>query len=197
MAQTPSTRNLSILSALPEFTLPDWSGKTHSLRDRGTLPVVVMFVCNHCPFVIHLADAIGKLATEYKGKVAFFAINSNDIENYPDDAPEKMGEFANKHEWTFPYLFDEDQSVAKAYSAACTPDFFVGDGKGLLTYCGQFDDSRPAKYVKEPVAVDGRDLRAAIDRTLTNAAPLENQRPSIGCNIKWKPGNEPDYFKTS
>lgn len=195
MAETPSTRILNQGDSVPGFSLPDpRSGSLVSFDSRACRPAVVMFVCNHCPFVIHLADAIANLASEYADRVAFFAINSNDVANYPDDAPEKMVEFADAHGWTFPYLFDEDQAVAKRWAAACTPDFFLTDGNGQLAYCGQFDDSRPARWAKNDAGVTGDDLRDAIDRVLLGMEPRENQLPSTGCNIKWIAGNEPAYF---
>ncbi len=192
MAEVPSTRILPLGAAAPELSLPDPNGTLHSLTDvKGEKGLVVMFVCNHCPFVVHLADAIGELATDYQSKgIGFVAINSNDLDRYPADAPELMGPFAQKHGWGFPYLIDETQSVAKAYVAACTPDFYLFDGVLQLTYCGQFDDSRPGNG--KPVT--GADLRLALDTVLSGAPPLAEQRPSTGCNIKWKPGQEPEHF---
>ena len=195
MAETPSTRILKIGDSVPGFELPSpATGELVSFESRACQPAVVMFVCNHCPFVVHLAEAIAELADEYSGRIAFFAINSNDVENYPDDAPEKMVGFADAHGWNFPYLFDADQSVARAWAAACTPDFFLTDGNGQLVYCGQFDDSRPARWAKKDAQVTGADLRDAIDRVLLGMEPRENQMPSTGCNIKWIKGSEPPYF---
>ena len=192
MAEVPSTRILPLRAAAPEFSLPDQSGTLQSLTNvKGEKGLVVMFVCNHCPFVVHLADAIGKLAADYQSKgIGFVAINSNDLDRYPADAPELMGPFAQKHGWDFSYLVDEAQAVAKAYFAACTPDFYLFDGGLKLTYCGQFDDSRPGN--SKPVT--GADLRQALDAVLSGAPPLAEQRPSTGCNIKWKPGQEPEHF---
>jgi peroxiredoxin len=184
MAETPSTRILPIASYAPEFELPDAHGQTFTLDDvRGPRGLMVMFVCNHCPFVVHLAAALSSFAKELEAQgIGVVAINSNDIQKYPADAPEKMIEFSDKHDWAFPYLFDEDQSVAKAYVAACTPDFYLFDGELKLTYCGQYDASRPRNT--EPVT--GADMRQAVQLMLACEPPLENQRPSTGCGIKWK-----------
>lgn len=192
MAEVPSTRILPIGSPAPAFSLPDASGAMHSLDSlRGEKGLVVMFVCNHCPFVVHLADAIGQLAADYQAKgIGFVAINSNDLDRYPADGPEKMGPFAAQHGWDFPYLIDQTQNVAKSYVAACTPDFYAFDGDLKLTYCGQFDGSRPGNSLP----VTGEDLRAALDSILSGGEPPANQRPSTGCNIKWKPGQEPGHF---
>ena len=174
----------------PAFTLPDPDGTLHSLRDdaRATL---IMFICNHCPFVKHVADELARIGDDYQAKnVAVFAINSNDIENYPADGPGKMKEEAALRGYTFPYLLDADQGVAKAYTAACTPDFYLFDAGQKLAYRGQLDDSRPSNGLP----VDGRDLRAALDAVLASERPATDQKPSIGCNIKWIAGNEPDYF---
>jgi len=194
MAETRSTRNLKIGDTVPGFSLPDGDGKLIDFEDRDDRPALVMFVCNHCPFVVHLAEGIRDLALNYGDEFAFFAINSNDVENYPADAPEKMVEFANEHGWEFPYLYDEDQSVAKSWAAACTPDFFLTDEDGKLVYCGQFDGSRPARWAKKEVDVTGDDIRRAMEAVLEGDDPLARQLPSSGCNIKWKPGNEPAYF---
>ena len=179
---------------MPGFSLPDATGTQVEFSDRGEKPALVMFVCNHCPFVVHLAEGIRKLAEDYGDQFAFFAIGSNDVEKYPADSPEKMIEFSNEHGWEFPYLYDEDQAVAKAWSAACTPDFFLTDGEGKLVYCGQFDDSRPARWAKKEAEVTGADIRRAMDGVLAGDPPLDEQLPSSGCNIKWIPGNEPAYF---
>ena len=150
-----------------------------------------MFICNHCPFVKHIADELARLGAEYQQKdVAVFAINSNDIENYPADSPEKMRQEAAQRGYTFPYLLDAGQDVAKAYQAACTPDFFLFDADRKLVYRGQLDGSRPGNSVD----VDGRDLRRALDALLAGEPVPAEQLPSIGCNIKWIPGNAPDYF---
>ena len=189
MARTPSTQRLPIGQSVPDFILPDSTGKNHRLAElsRGR-PTVVVFACNHCPYVIHVRDAFGRIAKEFQAKgVSFVAINSNDAIQYPDDAPSLMPAFAKTGGWNFPYLVDESQQVAKAWHAACTPDIFVIDASGKLAYAGQFDSSRPGNG--EPV--DGRDLRAALEALLANRPIPAPQKPSLGCNIKWKPGNEP------
>ena len=191
MAQTPS-QMLPLGTTAPAFGLPDADGVIHSLDDAaGSRAYLVMFICNHCPFVKHVADELALLGADYQAKnVAVFAINSNDIENYPADGPERMKEEAALRAYTFPYLLDADQSVAKAYQAACTPDFYLFDADRLLVYRGQLDGSRPGNAV----AVDGRDLRGALD-TLLSGKPVPNEQvPSVGCNIKWIAGNEPTYF---
>ena len=190
MAQTPST--MSPLGAkAPAFKLPDTSGKVVSLDDYKAAPaVLVMFICNHCPFVKHVRGELAKLGAEYQKKgAAIIAINSNDVAKYPDDSPAKMKEEAKSAGYTFPYLFDESQSVAKSYEAACTPDFFLFDRNRKLVYRGQLDDSRP----NSGIPVTGEDLRAALDAVLAGKPAPKDQKPSIGCNIKWKPGNEPTY----
>lgn len=193
MAEVPSTRILPLGSTAPEFELPAAQGQTYTLDDvRGPRGLLVMFVCNHCPFVIHLAAALSEFAKELETQgIGVVAITSNDIEKYPTDSPEKMVEFSAQYGWNFPYLYDADQSVAHAYVAACTPDFYLFDGELKLTYCGQFDGSRP----KNTTPITGEDLRAAVQALLAGEAHLQTQRPSTGCNIKWKPGNEPDHFK--
>ncbi|MEL7186211.1 MAG: thioredoxin family protein [Pseudomonadota bacterium] len=174
----------------PRFSLPDPDGNTHSLSD-GAAATLVMFICNHCPFVKHVREELARLGNDYGAKgVAIFAINSNDVATHPGDSPENMKAEAERWGYTFPYLFDEDQSVAKQYKAACTPDFFVFDGDSRLAYRGQLDGSRPSNGI----AVDGADVRAALDAVLEGQQPDADQVPSIGCNIKWRPGNEPDYF---
>ena len=181
---------LELGTTAPEFSLPDPDGAQHALPDNARA-YVVMLICNHCPFVIHVADEIAAIGREFADQgVAFVAINSNDVDNYPADGPEAMKAESAARGYTFPYVLDEDQSVAKAYRAACTPDFFVFDSERKLVYRGQLDDSRPSNG--KPV--DGRDLRNAIKRTLDGSAPDAEQTPSIGCNIKWKAGNAPDYF---
>ncbi len=188
MARTESNM-LPLGTEAPDFTLPDCEGEQHSLADAGDAPaVLIMFICNHCPFVKHVREEIARLARDYTLRdVAVFAINSNDAEAYPDDSPAKMREEAARSGYSFPYLVDEDQSVAKAYQAACTPDFYVFDGERRLAYRGQLDSSRPSNG--RPVT--GADLRAALDAVLEGRPVSEDQRPSIGCNIKWKPGNAP------
>ncbi len=191
MVQTPSTM-LPLGTKAPDFTLLEpASGKQRALSEFSAPAMVVMFICNHCPFVIHVRDEITRLERDYAPKgVAFIGINANPAETYPQDGPEHMAELVREMGWKFPFLYDATQEVAKAYHAACTPDFYVFDRDKKLAYRGQLDDSRPSNG--KPVT--GTDLRAAIDAVIAaRPAPLE-QRPSIGCNIKWKPGNEPDYF---
>jgi hypothetical protein len=144
--------------------------------------------------VVHLAPAVGAMAREFAGRIDFFAINSNDVEKYPEDEAQLMPGFAAANGWTFPYLADMSQDVAVAYGAACTPDFFVGDREGRLFYRGQFDDSRPARSGRPEIPVDGRDLRAALQAVLAGQPAPEQQLPSLGCNIKWRPGREPTWF---
>lgn len=179
----------------PDFRLPDPAGKFYALSDFKDAPVLlVMFLCNHCPYVKHIQKELAALVREYQGRgVAAVGINANDVLAYPEDSPARMAEVAWEVGFTFPYLFDENQAVAKAYRAACTPDFFVFDRQRRLFYRGQFDDSRPR--VEQPLPVTGRDLRAALEAALAGQPPPAVQKPSLGCNIKWKPGNEPDYFK--
>jgi peroxiredoxin len=183
---------LDLGTLAPDFDLPDPDGTRHRLDDLAdTDALVVMFVCNHCPFVKHLRRGLAEFGRDYADRnVAVVAISSNDIESHPADAPERMREEAAAAGYVFPYLYDASQEVAKAYRAACTPDFYVFDGDRKLVYRGQFDAARPGNA--EPVT--GSDLRAAVEAILAGRAPDEQQTPSIGCNIKWKPGNEPDYF---
>jgi len=176
-------------TAAPNFTLPDTEGNTVSLADFGeSKALLVMFICNHCPYVKHVADELAALGKEYQKKGAgIVAISSNDVTTHPDDSPAKMAEEARLRGYTFPYCYDETQEVAKAYSAACTPDLFLFDADKKLVYRGQLDGSRPGN----DVPVTGKDLRAALDAVLAgNPVPAE-QRPSVGCNIKWKRGNTP------
>lgn len=194
MAATPSTQLLPPGAALPSFELPDGAGAIHRFDAMRGRPTVVVFVCNHCPYVVHLAQAIGAMAREFAEQVDFIAINSNDAEQYPEDRAERMPVFAAEQGWDFPYLFDATQEVAVAYGAACTPDFFLGDQNGHLFYRGQFDDSRPARHGRPEIPVDGRDLRAAILDVLAGRPSPEKQVPSLGCNIKWQPGREPQWF---
>jgi peroxiredoxin len=192
MARTESTM-LPLGTKAPDFSLVNVDGRTVSLNDFADAPaLLVIFMCNHCPFVKHLAAALAQLAPVYMARqVAIVGINSNDAASYPADSPEQMVREAEERGYQFPYLYDETQEVAKAYRAACTPDFFLFDGERRLVYRGQFDDSRP----DSGIPITGRDLRAALDAVLAGKKPSPEQRPSIGCNIKWKPGNEPDYFK--
>ncbi len=174
-----------------DFSLPDCEGKIVSLSDFKDVPaLLIIFMCNHCPYVIHVIDTLVELIKEYQAKgVAVVGISSNDIIQYPDDSPKLMAEFAREHDFCFPYLYDESQEVAKTYRAACTPDFFVFDSEHALAYRGQMDDSRPGS----DVPVTGDDLRAALDAILKGKNPSTEQKPSMGCNIKWKSGNEPQY----
>ena len=193
MARTPSTMTLELGQKAPHFQLLDVvSGTEVSTEDvRSAHALLVMFVCNHCPFVIHVEEELAKLGRDYGPKgVAMVAICSNDVENYPDDSPDKMRLFAKEKGWQFPYLFDEDQSVAKAYYAACTPDFYLFDANQELVYRGQLDGSRPGN----DISVTGEDLRGAIDAILEGESAPAEQRPSLGCNIKWKEGNAPAYY---
>jgi peroxiredoxin len=191
MVKTASTM-LPLGSKAPDFSLSDVEGKIVTLRDFGDAPaLLVMFICNHCPYVKHVAAELARLAAEYQARgVAVVGINSNDAENYPDDGPDQMQREVVERGYTFPYLYDQTQEVAKAYRAACTPDFFLFDGQQQLVYRGQLDGSRPGS----DLPVTGSDLRAALDSVLAGKAPAEDQRPSIGCNIKWRAGSEPDYF---
>lgn len=176
----------------PDFRLPDTNGKTISLSSFSNAPaLLVIFMCNHCPFVKHIRAGLAQLARDYQPKgLAMVGINSNDATRYPDDSPKRMAEEAKSAGYLFPYLYDETQETAKAYRAACTPDIYLFDKEQRLVYRGQLDDSRPGNNIP----VTGRDLRAAIDAVLAGKPVPPNQKPSIGCNIKWKPGNEPDYF---
>lgn len=176
----------------PDFKLPGADGKTYALADAAdSAASLVMFICNHCPFVKHMREELAAIGRDYLAKnVAMFAINSNDANTHPDDSPEAMRAEAERWGYTFPYLIDADQSVAKAYRAACTPDFFLFDSNHSLVYRGQLDDSRPGNG--KPVT--GRDLRAALDAVLSGQPVSEQQNPSIGCNIKWIAGQEPDWF---
>jgi peroxiredoxin len=189
MAETPS-QMLSLGTPLPAFLLPDTvSGRTVSSAALVGRPSVVMFICNHCPFVKHIRSGIAELGRWCIDRdVPVVAISSNDPEKYPDDSPEAMALEAKRAGYEFAYLFDETQEVAKAFRAACTPEFYVFDGDGRLAYRGQFDDSRPAN----DAPVTGRDVRAALEALLRGERPAAEQKPSIGCNIKWKAS--PDYF---
>ena len=191
MVKTTSTM-LPLGTAAPDFSLSNVDGKTVSVADFADAPaLVVIFMCNHCPFVKHVAAGLAKLVKDYQARgVAFVGINSNDVDDFPEDSPEKMAEELKLRGYTFPYLFDATQEVAKAYRAACTPDFYVFDSERRLVYRGQMDSARPGN----DVPVTGADLRAALDAVLAGQPLPEQQKPSIGCNIKWKPGGEPDYF---
>ena len=191
MVRTPSTM-LSLGTVAPDFDLPNVDGRmvdyAAAAGPRGT---VVMFICNHCPFVKHVADELARLGHEYLPRgIGFAAISSNDVASHPADSPEQMVHEAEERGYPFPYLYDETQEVAKAYHAACTPDFYLFDAGRKLVYRGQLDPSRPGS----DVPVTGRDLRAAVDALLSGKPPLAEQVPSLGCNVKWKPGHHPDYF---
>ena len=175
----------------PDFRLPTPDGRLVARDDFADAPaLLVMFICNHCPYVKHIRGGLAAFARDYQPRgLAIVGINSNDVAAYPDDRPEKMAEEARAAGYVFPYLYDETQAVAKAYRAACTPDFFLFDRARTLVYRGQFDDSRPGN--DRPVT--GADLRAAADAVLAGRAVTDEQHPSIGCNIKWKPGNAPQY----
>jgi len=194
MAKTLSTMRL-LGTPAAEFSLPDVvSGRTITLasfKDRRAL--LVMFICRHCPFVKHVKHELARLGIDYRGRdLGIVAISSNDVANHPDDAPHHLKEMATELGFTFPLCYDETQEVAKAFAAACTPDFFLFNEARELVYRGQLDDSRP----ESGKPVTGGDLRAAIDATLANRPIDADQRPSLGCNIKWKPGNEPRHFET-
>jgi peroxiredoxin len=192
MAAVESTM-LELGIEAPQFSLPDvLTGKTVTLDDyKGNRGLLVMFICNHCPYVKLIKQELVKYASEYMPRgLAIVAISANDIENYPDDSPAKMKEDAELYGYPFPYLFDETQEAAKAYKAACTPDIYLFDEEFKLYYRGQFDDSRP----KNDIKASGRDLRKATESMLAGEPAPEKQIPAIGCNIKWKKGNEPAYF---
>jgi peroxiredoxin len=194
MAEVLSTFNLNPGNAVPDFTLPDACGNPIT-RDQAAGPngLLVVFACNHCPFVVHLATALGSFAKLIRSQgVGTVAIVSNDLEKYPQDGPAAIPTFASQHGWDFPYLIDADQSVALAYGAACTPDFFLFDASGNLFYAGQFDDTRP----RSGEAPHGGDLREAVRRMISGESPLPRPYPSSGCNIKWKPGNQPAWWNT-
>ncbi len=192
MVLTASTM-LSLGTKAPDFQLPDVvSGETISLSTfTGKKALLVMFICRHCPFVKHVQDELAKLGKDYfLMGLGIVAISSNDVKNYPDDAPDLLKAMATELDFKFALCYDETQETAKIYTAACTPDFFLFDDEQKLFYRGQLDDSRPSNG--KPVT--GKDLRNAIDTLLAGKSLTEEQQPSIGCNIKWKPGNEPDYF---
>ena len=200
MVQTASTM-VELGTSAPNFSLPSTDGTMVSLDDfRDAKVFVTMFICNHCPFVIHIAPALAKLAEELTPQgVQFVAINSNDITAYPDDNMEKMIEEKSKRNYVFPYLLDETQETAKTYTAACTPDFFVFDSNKSLVYRGQFDETRPHRissgnYDSSQSPATGENLKSAIVEALEGKTISQKQYPSLGCNIKWKQGNEPTYF---
>lgn len=191
MVATPSTM-LPLGSPLPPFTLSGPDAAIWSTDDAAGAPaLVVAFLCPHCPYVKHIEARFGEVADDLMNRgAAVVAVQSNAIEDYPQDGPEQMAAQAVANGFRFPYLLDASQEVAKAFRAACTPDFFVFDGDGSLAYRGQFDDSRPAN----DLPVTGADLVAAVDALLAGGSPPEKQFPSIGCNIKWRAGHEPDWF---
>lgn len=191
MAGVSSTM-LALDTAAPDFSLPDTTGQLVSLADYKQAPAtLVVFLCNHCPYVKHIANQFAEFVREYQAKgVAVIGINANDVSTHPDDSPQKMAEEAKKIGYTFPYLYDETQEVAKSYRAACTPDFFLFDKDHKLAYRGQFDGSRPGNKI----AVTGQDLRMALDAVLQDQPVPAEQKASMGCNIKWRAGNEPGYF---
>jgi peroxiredoxin len=191
MAAVSSTM-LELGTPAPDFHLPDTTSKTVSLADfKEARALLVIFMCNHCPYVKHISSALARFAREYQQKgLAVVGINANDVTTHPEDSPEKMAEEVKAAGYSFPYLYDETQAVAKRYRAACTPDFFLFDRNHKLVYRGQFDASRPGS----DVPVTGADLRAAADAVLHGAAPSPDQKPSVGCNIKWRAGNAPDYL---
>ena len=191
MSLTPSTM-LELGTAAPNFDLMDLEGNWVNLQSiDNNKALLIVFMCNHCPYVRHVIDDFALLAKEYQKKgISVVGINSNDFETYEDDGPEKMIEFSKEKGFSFPYLLDDTQSTAKAYKAACTPDFFLFDSSLKLVYRGQMDDARPGN--ENPIT--GKDLRAALNAVLGNTPIPEVQKPSMGCNIKWKKGNEPSYF---
>ncbi len=191
MVKTASTM-LALGTPAPDFRLPDTNGRMVSPADfRGAPALLIIFMCNHCPYVKHVAEQLSALAKEYQQRgVAVVGINSNDVEAYPEDAPDRMIEEVARRGYEFPYLYDQTQEVAKAYRAACTPDFYVFDQQQRLVYRGQMDGSRPGN----DLPASGEDLRAALDAVLEGRPVPPDQRPSLGCNVKWRPGGEPDYF---
>lgn len=192
MVKTASTM-LPLGTKAPDFSLLSVDGRTYGLADFDGAPtLLVVFMCNHCPFVIHIAPELARLAAEYQHRrVAVVGISSNDVSNHPQDSPEQMVHEAELRGYAFPYLYDETQEIAKAYHAACTPDFYVFDKEQKLVYRGQMDASRPESGTE----LTGEDLRAALDAVLAGQPVSDEQTPSLGCNIKWKEGSEPEYFK--
>jgi peroxiredoxin len=190
MSLTPSTM-LPLGTPAPDFRLPDTDGKIVTLDDFRDAPaLLVVFLCNHCPYVVHIRHQLATLAKDYQDQeVGVVGINSNDAASYPEDSPEMMVREKAEVGYTFPYLYDESQEVARNYKAACTPDFYVFDKERKLAYRGQLDGSRPGNTIP----ITGKDLRAALDAVLSSRPVGDDQRPSIGCNIKWKRGNAPDY----
>jgi len=198
LALTPSTM-LALGTPAPEFALPDTTGRVVARDDFRGRPLLVMFICNHCPYVKHVAPELARLGRDYGDRIGIVAIQSNDVSTYPDDAPDKMAIEAAAQGYTFPYLHDETQAVAKAYAAACTPDFFLFDAAHKLVYRGQLDGTQPTRlgpgnYSSADNASDGSAMRAALDALLGGQPVPGDQQPAVGCNIKWKPGNAPAYF---
>ncbi len=183
---------LELGTPAPAFILPEpATGRIVSLADIVETPLLVVFACNHCPYVIHILGKFVELNRNFQSRgLSTVMINSNDVENYPDDSQQKMITLAKDYQFSFPYLYDESQQVAQAYRAACTPDFFLFDANQRLVYRGQFDHSRPAN----DMPINGEDLRQAVDALLLGQTISDQQQPSLGCNIKWKTGNEPNYF---
>jgi peroxiredoxin len=201
MVVTASSMQMALGETASPFALPDTEGRLVRLADfAASKAFLIVFMCNHCPYVKHVRTALAALAREYQARgVAVVGINSNDAQAYPDDSPQKMAQEKREAGYTFPYLFDETQEVAKAYRAACTPDFYLFGADRRLFYRGQMDDTRPQRLGPGNYAsgdgATGADLRAALEALLSGQAAPAEQRPSIGCNIKWKPGNEPAYFR--
>ncbi len=190
MVMTPSVM-VELGTPAPDFNLPDTNGKPVRRQDFQSKPLLVMFICNHCPFVKHIRGHLSQTCRDYQAKgVGIVGISSNDIENHPDDSPEKMAEEVKTAGYTFPYLYDGTQRIAAAYRAACTPDFFLYDRNHKLAYRGRYDASRP----ESGTPVTGSDLKAAMDAVLAGKPAPKDQKNSIGCNIKWVPGKEPEYF---
>lgn len=192
MPEVRSTFRLQHGDQAPDFSLPDATGRSVTRSDvAGPAGLLVVFACNHCPFIIHLADALGELAREIAAQgVHTVAINPNDAKKYPQDAAEHMPTFAQQYRWDFPYLVDASQEVAMAYGAACTPDFFLCDAAGRIVYMGQFDDTRP----RSGMPAHGGDLREAVRRMIDGEEPIARPYPSSGCSIKWKDGHQPDWW---
>lgn len=191
MSLTPSTM-LPLGTKAPDFTLTNLEGETITLNSfKDSKALLVVFMCNHCPYVLHIISSFSKIAKEYQEKgIGIVGINSNDVDTYPQDAPDKMIDFYKKYNLTFPYLFDEEQKTAQNYRASCTPDFFLFDNSRKLVYRGQMDGARPGNNI----AITGENLKEALDAVLSKKPVTGIQKPSMGCNIKWKSGNEPDYF---
>lgn len=199
MALTESTM-MKLGTPAPDFSLPNIDGTTVSKQDFAGKPMLVMFICNHCPYVKHIATELVRIANDYRAEgISLVGIQSNDVEAYPDDSPELMKVESETHGYPFPYLYDATQQVALAYTAACTPDFFLFDAAHELKYRGRLDETRPTRissgvYDSTGNEANGKELRAAIDAVLAGEDPDSKQLPSLGCNVKWKPGNEPSYF---